>query len=260
MPTEATFPSDRYADAVRARRAELRAELRALVGYRAELRTALALARLAVTEEFATELGRLAGQARVHLGRCGSRDRARFPTVLLSAVDDLRRWAGTHRDATVRSAARRVAARRGLDVEIPRGGPPGPLRPSPPEPARPAWVGAVSGWRAVLIPAALLPLLGPPVTTPSAVAGATGLGVAVAVLAGGRQLAASDRLRLRRWSEGVLVAARADADAALARLLLGIEQGAGAALDAAVACRRAEVEAELARLVPHPHREEIVDG
>jgi hypothetical protein len=260
VPPKATFPPDRYADAVRARRAELRAGRDALAGHRAELRTALALARLAVTEEFAAELGRLGGQARVHLGRCGPGDRARFPTVLLSAVDDLRRWAAAHRDATVRSAALRVAARRGLDIEIPRGCPPGPFRPPPAEPARPGWVGAVSGWRAALIPAALLPLLGLPVTTPSAVAGATGLGIAVAVLAGGQHLAAADRLRLRHWSESVLAAARAEADAALARLLLGTEQGAGAALDAAVACRRGKVEAELARLAPRPHREEIVDG
>lgn len=250
MPPPATARPDRYADAVRARRAELRAARDALPGHRAELHTALALARLAATEELAAELARFGVQARAYLDRSGRRERDRFPTLVLDAAGDLRRWAAAHRDVTVRSAARRVAFRRGLAVEVPAADPPGAWRPPAPEPARPPWSLLASGCRTALLPAAGLPLLGLPVTSPSAVAGATGLGVAAVLLAAAHHVAAADRLRLRRWCDGMVAALRADSDTALARLLLATEQAAGAAIEVAAIRRRAEVDGELARLAP----------
>lgn len=257
MPAIAAVPPppDRYADAVRARRAELRAARDDLSGgHRAELRSALALARLAAEEELSTAVRSLAGQVRDHLEAAGRRDRARFGVALLGAVEELRRWAADRRNAHVRSAARRVASRRGVRVDRawpPAPEPPGPFRAPRPEPAAPRWAPIAGGWRTALLPAASLPLVGLPVASPPAVLATAAVGVAVAVTVGGHQVASADRLRLRRWSEDVLAAVRTDGDAALARLLIHIEQATGE-LDAAVTLRRAQVEAELASLAPAP--------
>ncbi|MGQ0573752.1 MAG: hypothetical protein ACT4RN_06040 [Pseudonocardia sp.] len=265
MPAAPAPPPDRYADAVCARRAELRAARDVLAGLRAELRTALALARLGTTDELAAALDRLGREAGAHLDRGGHRERVRFPSMLLGAVEDLRGWAAERRHAAVGSAVARVAARRGIAVT--------PVRPAvsapfaaPDAAARPpAWTGIAGGWRTALLPAAALPLLGLPVVTPNAVLGATCLGTAAAVLVAGRHHAAADRVRLRRWCEAVLAAVRTDADALLARSLLRAEQAGGAELDARVGRRRIAIEAELARLTPGsdvavPRVEVVVDA
>lgn len=250
--------ADRYADAVRARRAELRTARDALAGgHRAELRTALALARLGAAEQLAVATAHLQGEARSYLDRCGRRDRRRFPGLLLHAVDGLRDRAGERHEAAVGAAARRIAAHRGLRIEP--GSPAGAARQSSfrapsPDPAVSRWTALAGGWRMALLPAAALPFVGLPVATAPALLGATGLGVAAAVVVGGHYTAAADRVRLRRWSDDVLAAVRADVDAALARLLIRVEQAAGAELDAAVARRRVEVDAELAVLLPAARR------
>jgi hypothetical protein len=246
---------DRYAEAVRARRAELRDLRDGLTGgHRAELRSALAVARLTLAEELATEVRRLGRQARAYLQRCGRRDRARFPGLLLAAADELRTWAAQRREQAVGAAVRQVAARR--DVRLGRPWPaPGehtaPPRLPTPDPGGPSWLPIAGGWRAALLPAASLPLVGLPVATPAVVAATAAVGIGAAVLVGGHQSSSTDRLRLRRWCDDVLVSVRADGDAALARLLIRAEQAA-AELDAAVATRRREIEAELARLAPAP--------
>lgn len=245
----------RYADAVRARRAELRAALAEPVGgHRGELRSALALARLSATAETATELTQLTGWAQTYLERSGRADRTRFPAELHSAVDALHQRVSRRRQATVRVAARRVARRRGVPID-----PGWPAmegvgqRQWPPPPVRTGslWAGGAGGWRTALLPVAVLPAVGLPVAAGSpAVAVALGGGtVALACL---HHAAAADRARLRSWSAEVLTTVRTELDAGLARLLIHVEQAAGEDLDAALARHRAELEAELAALVPAP--------
>ncbi|MGE3286445.1 MAG: hypothetical protein AB7J32_10125 [Pseudonocardia sp.] len=244
---------DRYADAVRARRAELRAARDGLAGVHRDLRSALTIARLSASTELADATGRLATEARAFLKVAERRERARFPAVLLDGVDQLRAWAAPRREAAVRAAARRVAARRGVLVDAAwpalADDPPRPLPAVGGDPGRSPWSSIAGGWRAALLPAATLPLTGLSVASPGAVVATTALGLGVAVLVGGHQAATAERVGLRRWSDEVLLAVRADGDAALARMVLRVEQ-AGSTLEAAVAARRADVEAELAELAP----------
>lgn len=247
-------PVDRYADAVRARRAELRAARTDLTGnHRAELRAALVAVRLAAQAELADALAALAAQTHAHLRGCDRRGRAAFPPLLVGAATALREHAAGRRTAAVRVAARRVAARRGITLDA--AWPPlaeigaRPLRLPDAEPGASPWTWISGGWRAALLPAASLPLVGLSVASPAAVVATAAVGTGAAVLVGGHQAASGERSRLQRWAEEVLRAVRADGDAALARALLRVE-GAGAVLDGAVAARRAEVDAALAELAP----------
>ncbi|MGD9525294.1 hypothetical protein [Pseudonocardia sp.] len=244
---------DRYADAVRARRAELRAARDRLAGVHRDLRSALTIARLGASAEFADATGRLAAEARAFLKAAERRERARFPAVLLDAAERLRAWAAPRRAGTVRAAARRVATRRGIPVgaawPVLADDPPRPLPAPATEPGGSPWSSIAGGWRAALLPAATLPLTGLSVASPGAVVATSALGLGAAVLVGGHQSATAERARLRRWSDEVLLAVRADGDAALARMVLRIEQAAGE-LDAAIAAARAGIDAELAELAP----------
>lgn len=248
MPPPGT--SARYAEAVRARRAELRAAPVRAADHRSELRGVLAVARLAAAAQVATEIGRLQAQAREVVDHARRTDRIRFPALLAAAVEELRRWSAARHGAVVHAAARRVAGRYGLALGPLPGEPPGELRLPAPDPAPSPLAGIAGGWRTALLPAAALPLLGLPVAGELAAVAAVGLGAVAAAAVGLHGAAGADRRRLHRWCHEVLAVVRADADAALARLLVRTEQVAGAELDGAVGRRRAAVEAELAELAP----------
>jgi hypothetical protein len=61
---------------------------------------------------------------------------------------------------------------------------------------------------------------------------------------------AADRARLRRWAAEAVSTVRTAVDTELARRALELERVAGAALDEAVAGRRAVLDAELQALAP----------
>lgn len=252
---------DRYADAVRARRVELRARREQLTGgHRHELRSALALSRLGAADEAAALLAGLAGEVRAYVEGADAVARRRVPALVGAALDQVvpelhAAWA-----AAVRPAVRRIATERGAVPEPgwPRPPGPGPLRPA----AAPAPVGTARAmladvvhgavlWRLVLpllavLPLAGLPAFGGPVLAPLAAATAV---VVVAAAVRSRR-AAVDRARLHRYTADVLAAARAALDADLARRVLELDRVAGAALDVAVARRRHDVDAELRLLAP----------
>ncbi|MFC5996062.1 hypothetical protein ACFQE5_17795 [Pseudonocardia hispaniensis] len=243
---------DRYAEAVRSRRAELRAHQLILAGgHRAEIRTACGQARLAVAAEVAGMAAELARQAEDYLNGADRAARQRFPALLTVAVEEAGARLRERVAALALPALRRVAARRGVPAawtslcgtapERPAGLP-GPE--PPPGRARLLAPGAGGYWRLALLPAATVPLLGP----------SLGIGLALLgiVLAVWQRWVAAERARLRRWSADVLAAARARFDAELGQVLLDLELRAGALLDAAVTTRRAQIEAELRALAPAP--------
>jgi hypothetical protein len=257
--------SDRYVQAVRARRAELRTlQARLSGGHRAELRSCLALIKLAASADLAAALAGLGREIRGHVDRADRPGRERLPAAVLAAVDDLQSWARRRWVAAARPAVRRVATERSLPIgpswpAVPAVRPPdAALRPPPPEPpprpARAVLAGAADGagaWRLALLPAAGLPVVGLPAAAgPATLPLAVGIGVAAVLGAGWTRAAVADRARLRRWADEVLSAARAAGEAELGRLLIELERAAGADLDAAVARRRADIDAELAALVP----------
>jgi hypothetical protein len=257
---------DRYADAVRARRAELRALRDGLTGgHRDDLRSALALSRLAAAADISAAVAELAADAGAHLERADRLARRRFPGRLRHALDDTAarlhtRWAGA-----LRPALRRVAGTRSLPVRPgwPNLPPPRPLPtmpsavpPGAPPPGRLRSVvsGALHGaawWRLLLVPLALLPAWGVPALGGPALAPlAAGLGVATVAAAARAGFVSAERVRLRRHAGEVLAAARLALDADLGRRLIEVEAAVAGGLDAAVRQRRAEVEAELAVLAP----------
>lgn len=244
---------DRYGDAVRARRRELVEERGRLGTHRTELRSELALSRIAAADALAAACTRLGREARAHIEHPDRAVRRGLPARLGPALDTLAAGVDTHWAAEVGAGLRRIAAARSLDV--------GPLAAWPTLPAaRPLPVaprcperssllsGAVDGlalWRLVLLPLAALPVLGLPALGGPALAPlAVGVGVAVAVIAVRSRRVALERAALRRCVDETLAAARAALDTDLGRRLLELERSAGADLDAAVARRRAAVETE----------------
>ena len=254
---------DRYGDAVRARRAELADERALLTGsHRGELRSELALSRLAAAGALTGALAQLSREARAHVGHRDRAVRARFPALLAVAVE--RAAAGVRERwwAELAPGLRRIAAVRSLAMgpDWPRlPGPLAPVLPAPPavEPIRAARslvTGAVEGlalWRLVLLPLAALSLLGLGIPAwPALVPLAVGVGAAGAVTAVWSRRTALERAALRRCGEETLAAARAAIDADLGRALLDVERAATAELDVAVARRRQAVDAELRALAP----------
>ncbi|MBN9098919.1 MULTISPECIES: hypothetical protein [unclassified Pseudonocardia] len=245
---------DRYGDAVRARRRELVEERGRLGGsHRTELRSELALSRIATSDALAAACARLGREARAHIDHPDRAVRRGLPARLRPALDALAaavhaRWA-----AEIGPGLRRIAAARSLDVGPLTAWPalpaarPLPVVPRVPERSSPL-SGAVDGlalWRLVLLPLAALPVLGLPALGGPALAPlAVGVGVAAAVVAVRSRRIALERAALRRCVEETLAAACTALDADLARRLLELERSAGADLDAAVARRRAAVESE----------------
>ncbi len=250
--TDAPPPPDRYADAVRARRAELRTARRLLAGgHRAELRSCLALSRLAATAATTAALTELGDQAREHV-RAGGAARRELPARLSAALDQLIADLHGQWTAQVGPPLRRLAAERGL--QLPDGWPrppgPGPLPVVAPPADRTGLVALLDGplgWRLVLLPAALVPLLGASAGPPPLVGGLTVVAVLAAAVA---TRCAAERARWSRHVDAVLAGARVALDADLGRRLLELERAVEADLDAAVDRRRAELDTELAGLAP----------
>lgn len=246
---------DRYADAVRARRAELRAELGSLAGtHRAELRAELGLARIVAADAAAAALaglGREVGEHTTHPERAVGRA---LPACLPGVLDALSAQVHSATLAQLAPALRRIATARRLDL-----GPAWPALPSPRLPLlaaapaapvrAPRLAGAAEGlavWRVAFVLLAAMPLVGLPVWGGPALAPvAVGIGaaaVAVAVLA---RRGSAEQALLRRRVEALLAQARAAVRVDVERMLLELERSAAAELDAAVQRRRAVVEAEL---------------
>jgi hypothetical protein len=255
---------DRYADAVRARRAELRAMRLSLVGgHRAELRSCLALSRLTAAADIEQALAQLRREMAEHCDAGDRAARARLLELLAAAVPHIAEAVDTRWTAGLRPGLRRIGTERGLDL-----GAGWPRLPAPHLPGRPPDVpasrrpgavrsllaGALDGaalWRLALFPLAVLPLLGLPVLGGPAFAPlALGAGVAAVVGTAVARRTAAERARLRLVAEQAVTAAGAALHSDLARRLVEVERSVGAALDAAVLRRRAAVDAELASLAP----------
>ena len=251
--------TDRYADAVRARRAELRAERAALAGsHRVELRTELALARLAVTDLVATALRQLTREARDRVAAADRIGRERIPADVAAAVAALAALVDAELIGELAPALRRIAGSRAL--ELPDGWPAVPTGRPPlvadafARPRTPLLAGTLEGitvWRTALVPVAALPLFGLPVLGGPALAPlALGTAMAALVVAVRHRRAEVERVALTRAVDEAVATARALLDADTGRRLLELERSAGAELDHAVLRRRAAVEAELRELSP----------
>ena len=249
---------DRYAEAVRARRAELRAEQGPLGGtHRAELRAELGLARIVATDAAAVAFADLAGEVGAHASHPERAVGRALPARLPAALDALAIRVHTATLAQLAPALRRIAAARRLDLgqgwpTLPRprlpvldGVPAAPVR-------APRLAGAAEGlavWRVALVLLAAMPLVGLPVWGGPALAPvAVGVGAAAVAVAVLTRRGGAERAVLRRQVEGMLAQARAALRVDVERMLLELERSAAAELDAAVERRRAAVEAELLAL------------
>jgi len=257
---------DRYSDAVRARRAELRAlRPRLTGGHRTELRSALALAKLTVSAELAAAFTGLGREIRAYIDRADRSGREWLSAAVLAAVEELRAWMHRRWIATAGPAVRRIATAATVPVSLTwpltRGAdrfagqsfrlpPPDP----PPGVMRALLIGVADGagmWRLALLPAAGLPVVGlPAVGGPALLPLAAGLGLGAVIAAGRLRTVAADRARLRRWSAETLALARSGCNGELGRWTIELEREAGADLDDGVARRRAAVDAELVALAP----------
>ena len=252
---------DRYIDAVRARRVELRAWRGLLTGgHRAELRSCLALSRIAAAAEASGALAGLAREAADHIetgdraarGSCPTCSPRLSPPSRSTSTPDGRwpcapRCAGSRPNGICRwiragpgcrhRSSRRCRQRRSPPVACGRCSPVLPTGPR--------------SWRLALFPVAMLPLLGLPALAGPALAPlAAGAGVAAVAATARARRTAAERARLRCHTEQVLAAAALAIDADLGRRLVELERTVVAALDAAVLRRRAAVDAELALLAP----------
>jgi hypothetical protein len=255
---------DRYADAVRARRAELRAR-RALLagGHRAELRTRLALARIAATAEIAGELAGLGRELRAHADRSDRRTRERLPDLVGRAAQVLAHRARGRRERLL-AEIRVIAGSRGLlpGLHWPASAVavPGPSLPAPAGGPSALLTGLLDGagwWRvapAVLgLPVLGLPVLGLPVPGglgPATAAVSAGLAVAALAAAVAARRAAADRARWRAWGIEAVAALRVHALTDLDSWLVGLEARVLADLDRAAVRAAAQIDAELAALTP----------
>jgi hypothetical protein len=254
-PDPAGHGPDRYGNAVRARRVELRAEQGPLSGtHRAELRAEIGLARIRAADATAAALAALAREARSHAGHPDRTVRRSLPARLPAALDDVAAQVHAGILAALAPALRRIAAARRLDLgprwpalPLPRpplmdGAPPGPAR-------APRLAGAAEGlavWRVALVVLAAMPVVGLPVLGgPGLAPVAVGLGAAAVALAVHVRRIGVERAVLQRQVDAVLAQARAALRVDVERMLLELERSAAAELDAAVERRRAAVEAEL---------------
>ena len=266
---QAVWPpaADRYADAVRARRAELRG-LRVLLlgGHRVELRQCVTETRLAASADLAEALSGLGRELRHHVARADRAGRAALPSLAGAAVGRLvdrvvARWAVAllaglrcvagprcAPDTPLWPAATGVDPLVALVLRRPSVALPGP---DPPLGAARALLMGVTGgtWRLALLPAAILPAIGlPALGGRAALPPALGLGLALLVGGARAHRVAADRARLRRWADEVVATVRSALDTELARRAVEVERVAGTELDELVARRLARVDAELRAL------------
>jgi hypothetical protein len=239
---------DRYADAVAARRSELRDQERLLgPGLRTELRDALVLARAAAMAGSASDLADLRRQIDVR----------HDPALVVAAARAVEGQAYGRWAAAAAEAVFRVALHRELPVPLPApaAGPVAADPPPPPRPVRMVDVLADAGaWRLAVLPLAVAPLTGsagPAVLLPAVAAGVLVLAVVLHT-----RRAALGRARLRAWSAELVTATQTRIDVELGRRTAVLAAQAGPQLDGASARRRAAVRAELALLAP----EEEVSG
>jgi hypothetical protein len=260
---------DRYADAVRARRAELRG-FRALLlgGHRVELRQCVAASRLAASADLAEALAGLGRELRHHAARADLAGRAVLPSLAEAAVGRLVDRVVTGWAVGMMAGLRRLAAPRCPPGTAlwPAGTAVDPLAamvshrpsvalpgPDPPVGAAQALLVGVTGgtWRLALLPAAVLPAVGLPALGGLAVLPpAVGIGLALLVAGARAHRAAADRARLRRWADEVVATVRVALDTELARRAIEVERVAGRELDDLMARRLAQVDAELRALAP----------
>ncbi|GAA3248155.1 hypothetical protein GCM10017691_58080 [Pseudonocardia petroleophila] len=229
---------DRYADAVRARRHELRALRALLVPARTDLRDALAAARTGALTEAAARFAEV------------RRDLDGHPPAAVSAAARAIE-AAAHAGWADRAVAaeRGTGADRGVALPVPPDDPPPPAAPDPPVPRRARVVEVLAdagAWRLAVLPlAALSGVAGPAVLLP-----ALGGAVLVLVAVVRSRRAAVDRARARRWGTDLLAVTHARIDAELTRRTAARASAATARLEAALDRRRAEIDAELALLAP----------
>jgi len=258
---------DRYGDAVRARRAELRAARALLLGaHRAELRHCVTASRLAASAELGEALAGLARELRHHVARADRAGRAALPALVGAAVDRLVDRVVVGWGVALLVGLRCVAASRcppgvplwpvgaaadpvvELVLRRPSVALPGP---DPPVGAARLLLAGMTGgtWRLALLPVAVLPAVGLPAWGGLAVLPpALGIGIALLVAVARAQRVAADRVRLRRWADEVVATVRAALDTELARRAIEVERVAAAELDDLVARRLTRVDAELRAL------------
>jgi hypothetical protein len=274
-PATATRGADRYADAVRARRAELRGARSLLLGgHRAELRSGLAAGRLAAAAELSTTLTSFGRELRDHADAADGPGRAALPALTAAAVGRLAARAADGWAVALLPRVRRVAVARGVPwgttsgaepvaAVLARAPPPVPLpAPGPPPGVVRALVAGVTGgtWRLALLPVAALPAVGLPALGGRAVLPlAVGVGLTLLVAAARAHRTATDRARLRSWASEVVGVVRRALETELAYRVLELERVAGTELDDAVDRRRAEVDAELRALAHDPEGSGSVD-
>ncbi|AEA28721.1 hypothetical protein Psed_6633 [Pseudonocardia dioxanivorans CB1190] len=252
---------DRYADAVRMARAELRARRLALPGHAAEVRAACSLARVAAAARSATAVAALSAELFGYLDRAGRADRALLPRHAAAAAERIVADVLDRAGQGLVPELRRIASARGLPTSAGEGWVPGPVHilipPAPPPPG--LWQTAATGgalWRTALLPLAGLPVVGLPAVaggagSPAVWAGAAaGVVTLVAAVLGRR--GAADRERWRRWVPGVTASLRAALESALLTALLHTERQVVAALDPAVVRRAGEIDAQLRGLTGPP--------
>lgn len=243
---------DRYADAVRARRAELRAMQATLRTYPVELRGRLTLARLAAERAAGTAVDELAGEAAAHV----TAGTPHLPAAVDAAAGAVLAEVHAGWAAAVRPALRRIAAERGWVPEPAWPRLPAPHRPVParPAPAPPGGLltrlgeGAALG-RLALLPLAVSPALvgGRALVPLAAGTGLAALGVAVAAHRG-----AVRRQRLHRHVEHTLAGLRTGVARELTRWTVETERTAGHTLDTELTRIATDLDRELRLLAPVP--------
>ncbi|MBW0137582.1 hypothetical protein I4I81_25455 [Pseudonocardia abyssalis] len=205
---------------------------------RTDLRDALAAARTGTLAEAAAHLADVRRALDGHPAAAVSAAARAIETAAYA------RWA----DRAV-GAERGTAADRGVFLPVPPDDPPPAPVPDPPIPPRARIVEVLAdagAWRLAVLPlAALSGFAGPAVLLP-----ALGGAVLVLVAAVRARRAGVDRARLHRWGTDLLAVTHARVDAELTRRTAARATTATARLDAALAHRRAEIDAELTLLAP----------
>ncbi|MDN5915897.1 MAG: hypothetical protein L0I76_12430 [Pseudonocardia sp.] len=252
MPRAVVVGPDRVREAATARGRELVAARRRLAGgYHADLRAAVAMARLSCSAGLAADLDDLARRAAERAEGSGRAGRAQLPSWLAGELEEVRRRSGERFEVIAGPAVRRVAARLCPGAApIPLPDVPAGAGLAPPGPATtgPAPTGPITGAGVAADPRLLAGLAGLPVLGAGGLGWATALTVAGVLLLLGvlayLRVDASARARLRAETARAVAAAGVDAERELARRSIEVERAAGAALQRVVTdrCTRAGTE------------------